>query len=258
MSFFNPMDDLARSKSGLNSMDYMKSQVAPSLFAEEQKTKADADAAATQQYQPNPLAFQLGNPNTRQWLDYQINPQAQGMLFDAAHGNAPSAAQIQMQAGLERAQAMTQGMAASNPNISPALAQRMAGNQMTDMALQMNQQAMAQRAAEMEQARQLLAQYLTNQSGMGVDLAKTQLGAYMGGEGMRADMFNAMQDRALQKYGIDKNVQLQRQLNDKSFLEKYGGPLIGAAGTVAAYGAFGPAAPAAAAAAAPVAQSFRV
>lgn len=89
----------------------------------------------------------------------KIDPLAYAMLLAQANGTAPSAAQLQLQAGLDRQQMMAQSLAASNPNISPALAQRLAGQQMADMTTQTNQQAAILRAQEQAQAQQAFAEY---------------------------------------------------------------------------------------------------
>src|SRR3990167_1127762 len=96
----------------------------------------------------------------------EINPEVYAMLLEAAQGKTPSAAQLQMMAGLQRNQASMQSMAASNPNISPAMAQRMAMNAGSQMGLETNQQMAALRAQEMAQAQGQLAGYTLQQQAL--------------------------------------------------------------------------------------------
>jgi hypothetical protein len=79
------------------------------------------------------------------------------MLRARAMGEAPSAAELQMQEALRRQQASAQAMAAGAGGVSPALAQRLAQRQMTQAGLETSAQAAALRAQEQAGAEQALA-----------------------------------------------------------------------------------------------------
>jgi hypothetical protein len=69
-----------------------------------------------------------------------------------ANGQAPSAAELQMRAGLDQATQQAQAMAASARGVSPALAQRYAMQNQAQMAQANNQQTGILRAQEQAQA----------------------------------------------------------------------------------------------------------
>jgi hypothetical protein len=91
-----------------------------------------------------------------------------------ANGQAPSAAENQMQIGVDKAQQNSSSMAAAQRGISPALAAKIAQQSNAQMAQQTNQQAGVMRAQEMQNADAQLAQAL--QSIRGGRMSREQLG----------------------------------------------------------------------------------
>lgn len=92
----------------------------------------------------------------------QIDPTVYGMLLAQAQGGAGSAAHALLQQGIQRSQAAAMSMAASNPNVSPALAMRMAQNAQSDMATQGRQEGLQLQA----QGQQALAGYTLQQQAL--------------------------------------------------------------------------------------------
>lgn len=138
---------------------------------------------------------------------------ALGLQEQAALGQAPSAAEAQLQQGLDRGISAQQSMAASNVG-NPALAQRnamIAGNQ---MALQNNAQAAQLRAQEMAQARQAFA----NQAGAirQADAAGASLGAQTGLSGYRQRLGaeELANQELLRQQQLDQQAQIANQNKD--------------------------------------------
>jgi hypothetical protein len=85
------------------------------------------------------------------------NARSMGMLEQAALGNAPSAAQMQMQAGMDQALRNQLAAAASNRSANPAATFRQANQAGLSASLQNNQAMGALRAQEMATARSQFA-----------------------------------------------------------------------------------------------------
>lgn len=111
-------------------------------------------------------------------------------LAARARGDAPSAAEIQMQRGLGQASAQAQGAAAGARGMAPGLAQYMAGQQTARMGQETIGQTGVLRAQEQAQAEQALSQHL---GGMG----QQQLG--------QQQMYNSM----LQNY-INQGMSIEQ------------------------------------------------
>jgi hypothetical protein len=117
------------------------------------------------------------------WGQYMQNAQQQqgmlGMMQDAAMGNAPSVAQLQMQQGLQQSTAAQQalGNSARGGPGAWAAAQRNAANQMAQMQQTGVGQQAQLRAGEMANARGAYAQAL-GQYGAQALQAQNQMGAY--------------------------------------------------------------------------------
>lgn len=79
---------------------------------------------------------------------------ALGMLRTAAEGGAPSAAEIQMQQGLQQQQAQLVGALSANPNMAPGLAAYLGAQQNTALSQNTLAQTAMLRAQEQEAARQ--------------------------------------------------------------------------------------------------------
>lgn len=171
------------------------------------------------QYQFDQAAFQL--PTANQTLyggmglsreGRQINPETEGLLRGLATGQAPSAAQIQLMQGLGQQQRSAMSMAASNPNVSPEMAQRLANQAQTEAQLQTNSQMAALRADEQARFIQALSgrelqeqalndRMVTEFMQMGLDADQAQLKASMELEKAKAAELQAANERQQQEKG---------------------------------------------------------
>lgn len=142
--------------------------------------------AATQQYGMQGVAGT--------YADRRTDPALQHMLERQARGTAPSAAQIQMEDALRRQQAQAMGMAASDPNVAPALAQRQAMMAANQAGLQTQSQMAALRADEQARAQQALSQYLFQQQG-----ANDQMVQFFMNQGLSRDQAQLQANMALQQ-----------------------------------------------------------
>lgn len=159
----------------------------------------------------DPAAFQLSNQYTNQYglgggmadqyNNRQINPEMQNMLMAAANGSVPSAAQIQMQQGLQSAQAQAGGMATANANLNPMLGQRMGMQAQSNIALQGIGQMSALRANEQNAARGQAAQWLMQQRQQNDQMVQyfQSLGYSMDEAQMKANMALAQTNAGMQQ-----------------------------------------------------------
>ncbi len=153
------------------------------------------------------------------------------MMFRRARGEAPSAAEIQLQESLRRQQAGAMALAAGAGGVSPALAQRMAQRERTRLGLETAQQAAAVRAQEQARAEEALGGLLGGMRGMDIQLqqmGQNLIQNYMA-MGMSLEEANRRAQIELEQVraGAVANQQQQRAA------------LLGAAGTVAAMGFMG-------------------
>ena len=137
--------------------DALTGQGSTGPLTDEQK----AAAAAAQQYAQqsaalgaDPYAINQTNPNA----DRASQLQTIGMLKDAATGQAPSAAQLQLQQQSANNNAAAFGAAAALKGRTPGASFTTAARQNAQNQLQTNAAAGAQRAAEMAQARSALTE----------------------------------------------------------------------------------------------------
>lgn len=121
---------------------------------------------------------------------------------DQISGAAPSVAQMQLQQGQESAARNAMAMAASNPNVSPAQAQRLAQQSMEATGLATNQQAAQLRAQETAQAQQALGGLLSGMRGQ-------DIGIETGQAGLTQQSFLASHDQ--QGQAALANAQMQQQ-----------------------------------------------
>lgn len=101
----------------------------------------------------------IGKPYAPNANNFTPNEQEQeyiSKLQEMAYGQAPSAAQKQLQAGLGHATAQSQALAASQRGISPALAARLGAMSQAGMLQQTNQDAGIMRAQEQQNAMGML------------------------------------------------------------------------------------------------------
>jgi hypothetical protein len=116
---------------------------------------ANMNQFQAQAYDPNAGAFGLGSdPN--QMRSYQ--DQLLAMLADRAAGRGTSPAELQRQQAFAQAIAAQQGLAASNRSISPALAQRMAAQNVAGLNQQDALTAALLRAQETQAAQGQMGQ----------------------------------------------------------------------------------------------------
>lgn len=162
----------------------------------------------------------MGQAGQIVWDPYQpggvsqigLPPETQAMLMAQARGTAPSAAELQMQAGMDRNLAQARALAASQRGVSPLLAQRMATQQSMGANLQMQQQMAAMRAQEQAAAQKNLAT-LQMEAARGNQQAQIQL------EQIRADQAKKSADVAI--------AQAQADQQAKGGLFSAGGALVG-------------------------------
>ena len=130
-------------------------------------------------YDPNPQAFHLdnqyGDALKQALASAGQNPQQeaaraqQGGLAQALQarvsGQAPSAAGLQLQQGLDAQISAQRAQAASARGVSPGMAQRLAARNIAQSQQATNQQAASLRAGEQAQAEQTLGQVLSGMRG---------------------------------------------------------------------------------------------
>lgn len=194
---------------------------------------------------PNPNDFKMGSSATDKYgaigagyADRQVDPATEAMLMAQANGTAPSAAQLQMQESLRRNQAMAMGLAGSNANVSPALAQRQAMQAQAQMGMQTAQQTAQMRAQEQAHGQEMLANYQLNQQNqndqmiryfqsLGYSIDEAQLKAKMALSGAQMQSAGATADRNTQLLGTALSV------GGTVLGGMYGGPMGAAAGGAA-------------------------
>lgn len=169
----------------------------------------------TKSVQANPInlqsgmlgAQQIGNTNTDASRIQQM--QALGLIQGAAQGNAPSAAQIQMNQGLN--QALMQQMAAANSGaggFNPAMS-RLAMIQGANQMQTTSANSAALRAQEMAAARDQYAQQAAGLRSQDIGLANNQanLNYQIGSQ-------NIANQNAMQQFNVGANNTRQGQVND--------------------------------------------
>lgn len=159
------------------------------------------------------------------------------MLRGAAMGTAPSAADLQMQNALGRAQAGAYSMAQSIPGASPGMAMRMAQQQAGGLGLQYAQQAAMLRAKEQEQARQAFMQALMGYGGQQLGIAGANQNAAMQQTGLNdaqfrfaMDQSGRMMDRSQQSEALRMHALRQASDRDMQLLSlpfDVGGQIVG-------------------------------
>lgn len=151
--------------------------------------------APSEEYRFDPSAFSTGEPGQ----------QLGSLLMQRAEGTAPSAAELQMKAGLGRQLAGTQSMARGATGMSPGMAMRLAGRRGDALSAQTNQQMGVLRAQEQAQAQSQLGQWLNSQ--------------------MQAQMA-LEQGRGQQRMGYNQAI---TSVTDPGSAGGWGWPLLGAA-----------------------------
>ncbi len=160
------------------------------------------------------------------------------MLQQAANGEVPSAAELQMQQALQQQNALNLGAARSAIGANPALAMQMAmrANERGGQQTAMN--ASILRAQEQAQARQQLAEMTMKYEQMGYDAQQAQMMA-------QADLLRMQQQESqfgrglaqqgeLAKLGMRTQLTMQQRgqdfaaANQPTFLESAAGPVLGA------------------------------
>lgn len=152
----------------------------------------------TDMYQPNAAAF---GPNAQE-------QQYIASLQNRAYGSAPSAAQLQMNQGLQQATAQSNALAASQRGISPALAARYAAMNQAGMSQRMNADQAILRAQEQERASGML----------GNELQSVRTGQ-MGLENLRSGNYNYAQELNQKGYS---DASKTRNGNIMNMLSKWG------------------------------------
>ena len=92
----------------------------------------------------------------------QIDPAVYEMLLAQSQGGPGSAAHALLNQGVERGQSAAMSLAASNPNVSPALAQRLAQNASSEIGIQGRQEGVQLQ----QQGQQALAGYVLQQQAL--------------------------------------------------------------------------------------------
>lgn len=188
---------------------------APTPIQAAQMQAAQMQGAGPMQVASMGPAAVVGNDATRAAFTQEQG--GIGLLQDAAMGNAPSAAQMQMQRGLEQAQRQQMGAVNAGGGFNP-LAMRAALQNGSAMSADVNQQSGILRAQEMAQgrgayadalarARGMTLQEATTDAGFRQDTAKTDAGFQQ--EGFRVDTAN-VQDTSKTNAGF---VQGANQFN---------------------------------------------
>ena len=144
-----------------------------------------------------------------------------GALQARAAGQAPSAAQIQMQQGLAQAIATQRAQAASARGVSPAMAQRMAAQGIANAQQQTVAQGAQLRAQEQAQAETALGQHLASVRGQDFSGAGLQQQTTLANQ--QAELANrAQMDQATQAYiaqGMSREEAQQKALAEMEALK---------------------------------------
>lgn len=109
--------------------------------------------------------------------DYGFN-QALQMQLDAAQGKTPSVAEIQAQQLQQQATGNALSTINSQKGLSPSERANMAGTQTVNLQSKATQQAELLRAAEMQKAREDLANMILQRQGIDVGMSGVNAGAY--------------------------------------------------------------------------------
>lgn len=182
-------------------------------------------------------------------------------LAARASGQAPSAAEMQMGQALQQSQAQAQSMAMSNPNISPALAQKLAMQQQAMASQGIAGQTAQLRAQEQAQAESALGGLLGGMRQQDMGVAAQQAGLdratalanqastlqargqndamtqFYEGLGFQGDQSNRAAQQGYQQHLVQQDQfakQLEQQAKDRAQRER--GAIIGAAGSLVGAG----------------------
>lgn len=141
-----------------------------------------------------------------------------------ARGDGPSLAAVQLRAAQDRATKQQQAIIASRPDLSAALALRLASNQRGDLEAQTNQEVAQARVAEILQAREQLNSILgqTRQQDIGVEAANVaavnQFGLTQAGLAQEAGL--ATQQQANAARFAQAELQQQAALGNRDALNQ--------------------------------------
>lgn len=214
---------------------------------------------AGQMAQDNALLSQGMYGQGRMLGDAGIAGQNRGIsnMLSAAYQQGPSAAQAQMQAGLDQSQRAMMAQAAAARGGNQAAAMRNAQAQGSQMALDANQQAAVLRAQEQQaeiarrvNAQQAAAQLYGQQSQLGYNIQGQGLGYANQAAGMYGDLGQGIGQMGLANQGqfldartamesaaLNADVQVamakaQAQQNKRNGLLGFAGALVGGGGAV--------------------------
>jgi len=171
-----------------------------------------------------------------------FNPNAQELglnsrLEQRSLGQAPSIAEMQMNAGMQKAQSMAMGSAAAQRGINPALAARLAQQQQGAMQSQTNQQAGMMRAQEQMANDQLLQQALQSQRQGRMAQQQAKQGAFETQADRASGTIRSIASGAAQMGGMAEGGMVmpqmvpQMQSQDSNFINNFAsqiGAIVGA------------------------------
>jgi hypothetical protein len=175
------------------------------------------------------MARKLGEDAARQQQDVRNRQSGLAYALERrARGEAPSAAELQMQEGIQAAQRSAMSRAAGMRGVAPGLARYLAGQQATRAQQGIAGQTGIMRAQEQAQAEQTLAQALQGMRAQ--DLGREELGRRLTqqyiGMGMTADqaaIAAAQAEEQLKLGAYQAYNQARAQAYQPSFLQELAG-----------------------------------